>query len=159
MTACIRCGREFSLDDFLGHAVTCYDIPSEPFILQCVVTLAKADVREVRLAPGIVFDRDALVLRTRGTEQRLTGREGLLLRQLIDNPRHVLTRAQLLSAVWGNERIVNEREVDTYIYRLREHLRRAPDGERLIITVRDVGYAYNPSAMNVDEDPCSNYGG
>ncbi len=67
----------------------------------------------------------------------LTALEFDLLRHFLGHPRHVLSRQQLLDAVWGGGNSATTNVVDVYIGYLRTKL-----GEpRLLHTVRGVGYA------------------
>jgi two-component system, OmpR family, response regulator MprA len=75
-------------------------------------------------------------VRRAGCPLTLTALEFDLLRYFLDHPRHVLSRAQLLAAVWGTESATASNVVDVYIGYLRNKL-----GEpRLLHTVRGVGY-------------------
>jgi len=66
----------------------------------------------------------------------LTAQEFELLRHFLAHPRQVLTRAQLLDAVWGLPSATASNVVDVYVGYLRAKL-----GEpRLLHTVRGVGY-------------------
>lgn len=61
-----------------------------------------------------------------------------LLHYLMSHPGRVFSRQQLLNAVWGDHRFIEERTVDVYVRRLRASL--GDDGEKLVETVRGVGY-------------------
>jgi two-component system phosphate regulon response regulator PhoB len=74
-----------------------------------------------------------------GAEVRLTAKEFDLLRNLMERPGRVLTRDQLLDAVWGSDIAVTTRTIDTHLKRLREKLGPASD---FIETVRGVGYRF-----------------
>ena len=74
-----------------------------------------------------------------GAEIELTAKEFDLLYNLMKNPGRVLTRAHLLSTVWGSDVVVTTRTIDTHLKRLREKL--GPSGQ-LIETVRGVGYRF-----------------
>jgi two-component system, OmpR family, phosphate regulon response regulator PhoB len=63
-----------------------------------------------------------------------------LLRFLIEHPKRVFSRAQLIDSVWGHGVYVDERTVDVHIRRLRKALNE-PDEADLIRTVRAAGYA------------------
>jgi two-component system response regulator MprA len=69
----------------------------------------------------------------------LTTREYELLLLFLRNPRHVLTREQILDRVWGNM-TVDSNTIEVHIGRLRDKLE-AHGEERLIQTVRGAGYA------------------
>ncbi len=69
----------------------------------------------------------------------LTAKEFELLRYLMEHPRQVLTRQQILEQVWGDEFTGDSNIIEVYIRYLRLKIER--DGEkRLIQTVRGVGY-------------------
>ena len=74
-----------------------------------------------------------------GNAIELTDTEFRLLRYLMNNPRRVLTRGQILDHVWEYDFAGDARVLETYI----SYLRRKLDlyGPGLIITVRGVGYA------------------
>ncbi len=69
----------------------------------------------------------------------LTAKEFELLRYLMEHPRQVLTRQQILEQVWGDDFTGDSNIIEVYIRYLRLKIER--DGEkRLIQTVRGVGY-------------------
>ena len=87
----------------------------------------------------------------------VTRREFDLLLFLVQHPRRVYTRVQLLSAVWGTE-YTSERTVDVHIGRLR-----AKTGLPLVTTVYRVGYRLHDdtvaavirsSYLDTGIDPC-----
>ena len=78
-----------------------------------------------------------------GQEIALTPREFTLLAYLARNANRVLTREQLTLHVWPEGTEAASNVLDTYIHHLRDKLER-PGGERLIQTVRGVGYALRP---------------
>jgi len=69
----------------------------------------------------------------------LTALEFQLLEYFLRNPRQVLTRDQLLEAVWGFDAETTSNLVDVYVGYLRAKLESAGE-TRLIQTVRGVGY-------------------
>ena len=75
-----------------------------------------------------------------GNAVNLTATEFNLLRYFMLNPRHVLSKAQILDHVWHYDFGGDGRVLETYISYLRKKLdaRGAPP---LIRTVRGVGYA------------------
>ena len=75
-------------------------------------------------------------------ELQLTAREFDLLFHFLRHPRQVLTREQLLDAVWRGEP-ESDNVVAVYVGYLRQKLEE--DGSpRLLHTVRGVGYALRP---------------
>jgi len=77
----------------------------------------------------------------------LTRTEFKLLKLLIENPRKVFSREQILDAVWGVNAFLGDRTVDVHVLRLRKILK--PHGvDRMIATVRGSGYRLSESADN-----------
>jgi DNA-binding response OmpR family regulator len=74
-----------------------------------------------------------------GDEIRLTAREFELLVYLMRHPGQVLSRAQILNAVWGYDHEPGTNVLEVYVNYLRRKLR-TEAGEAPIETVRNVGY-------------------
>jgi two-component system response regulator QseB len=87
------------------------------------------ELRDVRVDPV------ALTVTHRGQAVSLQRREFMVLRKLMENAGHVLTRAQLEEAIYGWDGNVESNALDVHIYNLRRKL--DPD---FIRTVRGVGY-------------------
>lgn len=76
-----------------------------------------------------------------GTELSLTRKEFDLLCTLMENAGRVLSREQLLEAVWGTSFVGETRTVDMHVKTLRKKLAEAsPGADELIVTVRGSGY-------------------
>lgn len=74
----------------------------------------------------------------------LTGRELHLLQFFAAHPGDVLTRDQLLNAVWGIDYFGTTRTLDQHIAKLRKKVERSSRAPAVIETVRGVGYRYRP---------------
>lgn len=83
-------------------------------------------------------------LSVNGAEVELTAMEFTLLASLMARPQAVLSREQLVEAIWGGDFFGELRLVDNLVYRLREKLTGAGCVGFPIATVRGVGYAYRP---------------
>lgn len=79
-----------------------------------------------------------------GAVVELTTMEFDLLSALMGHPQIVLSREQLVEAIWGSEFFGEFRLVDNLVCRLREKLTTAGCADFPIVTVRGVGYAYRP---------------
>ena len=73
----------------------------------------------------------------------LSERELKLLQYFRTNPDAVLSRDELLNAVWGIEYYGTTRTLDQHIARLRKKVEPDPSSPRVITTVHGVGYRYN----------------
>jgi DNA-binding response OmpR family regulator len=80
-----------------------------------------------------------------GREIRLTPMEFALLSHLVSHPDQVLTRAQLLQAIWDSQHEGYQRNVDCHITRLRRKLEAAGLRPAPIETVHGVGYRLLPA--------------
>ncbi len=122
------------------------DYVVKPFSIQELLARVRAHLRryqgseESRLTfLDLVLDpltRDVM----RGDRRiELTAKEFDLLRYLMEHPRQVLTRQQILENVWGYDFMGDSNIIEVYIRYLR--LKVEQEGEkRLIQTVRGVGY-------------------
>lgn len=96
---------------------------------------------------GLVIDPERHEVTIDGAMARLTHVEFRLLQALLEADGRVLSRDQLLDAVWGAEQSeVLDRTVDVHIRRLRDKLGDDPDAPRWVATVRGAGYRSAPVA-------------
>ncbi len=96
---------------------------------------------ELRLGPVCVhFGR--FEIEGPGGVQRLTAREVGLLRALVEREGEVVSRGELLEAVWRLHPETRTRVVDSFIVRLRKYLEPDPAKPRHILSVRGHGYKF-----------------
>ena len=76
-----------------------------------------------------------------GIQLHLSPTEFSLLRYLMEHPKRVFSREQLLDAVWGHDIYVELRTVDVHVRRLRTGLNPTGKSPEIIRTVRATGYA------------------
>ena len=81
-------------------------------------------------------------------ELKLTHKEFLLLEYFIKNKNHLLSREQILNALWGYDYYGDGRAVDTYVKKLRKKL---GSYQKYIHTVFKVGYIFKEDAYE-DKD-------
>jgi two-component system response regulator MprA len=87
----------------------------------------------------LVLDPPARQVRRGDRPVELTALEFDLLHHFVRHRRHVLSREQLLDAVWGSSAAATSNVVDVYVGYLRAKLEAAGE-PRLLHTVRGVGY-------------------
>jgi two-component system OmpR family response regulator len=119
--------------------VTTFAHPSE------VVARGRAIVRRLRggtmgtlTFADVVLDEEAHEVTRAGTSVEMTPKEFELLRFFMLNPRRVLSKGQILAAVWGSASSAEEGTVQTYVGYLRRKLDAL--GPPVIHTVRSFGY-------------------
>jgi len=77
-----------------------------------------------------------------GAEQALTEKETGILKALSDRAGEVVTREELVEAVWGFEVYPSSRTLDAYVQRLRRRFEPDPERPRHFHTVRGIGYRF-----------------
>lgn len=116
--------------------------PFSPAVLvkrvQALLKRGGEDTAEVLFDKGLVINRDAFTATLDGTALELTLKEFELLAYLYDNSGLVLTRDQLLNAVWGYDYIGDSRTVDSHIARIR--LKLGDYGSAHLKTIYGMGY-------------------
>lgn len=120
------------------------DYLAKPFGMMEMVSRVKAVLRRsggkrprLLRCGGLELDTEAYTVSADKTPVQLTLKEYQLLRLLLENPRRVFTRDQLLEQIWGTDYAGETRTVDMHIATLRTKLGNCG---RLIETVRGVGY-------------------
>jgi DNA-binding response OmpR family regulator len=89
-----------------------------------------------------VVDFRNLQLRTRNKVVQLTLMESDLLRYLIKNSGHPVSRKSILQDVWNLHEETDTRAIDSFIVRLRRYIEPKPSKPRYLLTVRGLGYQF-----------------
>ncbi len=136
-------------DRVLGLDAGATDYLTKPFSLAELAARIRAQLRIASQVPqtslvggGVDVDLLTREVRRDGDPVRLSTTEFELLVYLMRNRGHVLTREQILRAVWGYEHDPGTNVVDVYVGYLRRKLR-GTDGEVPITTIRSVGYRFD----------------
>jgi DNA-binding response OmpR family regulator len=122
------------------------DYVTKPFSFEELLARVRTQLRSSSQAESSVLDVAGvhMDLRTRrvqraGDEVKLTAREFELLAYLMRHPDQVLSREQILNAVWGFDFDPGTKVLEVYIGYLRRKLGDSEQAET-IETVRNVGY-------------------
>jgi DNA-binding response OmpR family regulator len=91
-----------------------------------------------------VFDFQNLRLQVGEKTLQLTLMEAQLLRYLIQNTGHPVSRKAILEDVWDLHEDTDTRAIDNFIVRLRRYIEDEPSDPRHVITVRGLGYKFVP---------------
>ncbi|ESQ85869.1 MULTISPECIES: phosphate regulon transcriptional regulator PhoB [unclassified Asticcacaulis] len=124
------------------------DYVVKPFSMVELMARIRAVLRRIRPALSedrvefgeISVDRLSHRVQRAGRDIHLGPTEYKLLDYLMQYPRRVFSREQLLDAVWGNDVYVEARTVDVHVGRLRKALNNGADFDP-IRTVRSAGYS------------------
>ena len=139
--------RDSLRDRIAGLSVGADDYVTKPFALAEIVARTRAILRRTSGAPerdqslcfaDLEMDEAVHEVRRAGVPIQLTVTEYNLLRFFLLNPRHVLSKMEILDHVWHYDFQGNANVVETYVGYLRKKLDR--HGPQLIHTIRQVGY-------------------
>jgi two-component system OmpR family response regulator len=134
-------------DKLAGLRIGGDDYVTKPFALAEVIARVQSILRRVGVNPSnddvlrfadLELDEGAHVVRRGGIDVKFTATEFNLLRYFMLNPRHVLSKSQILDHVWHYDFGGEANVVETYVSYLRRKLEK--HGPPLIHTVRLVGY-------------------
>jgi len=143
----ILTSKDEEIDEILGFNLGADDYIHKPFSQRLLIERVKAVLRRAGGGPGeqklayhdIVLDTETRDVWRAGRLIELTPTEYRLLHYLLANARRVLTREQILEAVWDYTFAGNASVLETYVSYLRQKI---DAGETpLIQTVRGVGYS------------------
>jgi len=128
------------------------DYVTKPFSPRELLARVRAALRRTSHSdPAEVFSFDdvsvdfAKMELVRGDQPiTITAQEFKLLKYFARNPERVLSRSELLDAVWGYENYPSTRTVDNHVWKLRLKLEREPSNPGHFLTVHGAGYKFVP---------------
>jgi two-component system, OmpR family, response regulator ResD len=91
---------------------------------------------------GLLVDPTRRVVERDGARCELTTLEFDLLHFLVLRPGRVFSRDDLLQYVWGEDRVVDSRTIDSLVSRLRRRIEPDPASPRYVQTVWGAGYRF-----------------
>lgn len=137
-------------DKIMGLNLGADDYVVKPFGLNELLARIKAVLRRhMREQEPIEFDGIRIDLAARTVTQNgepvpLTAQELKLMLHFAQNPGQTFNRDELLQAAWGYGYEGTVRTVDNFISQLRARFEKDPNSPRHFVTVRGMGYRFEP---------------
>lgn len=151
--------RRRELDEVVGLELGADDYVTKPFDVNVLQAHIKAVLRRVESTPrpvleaaplqvgDVTIDSQAHTVQVAGRLVALSPREFDLLHAFALQPNHVIPADDLLAQVWGAEFVGQPQVVYVHIRWLREKIEVDPDHPQRILTVRGVGYKFQPQGL------------
>ncbi len=147
--------RDSEIDKVVGLEIGADDYVTKPYSPRELVARIRAvlrrnagevaDLAPPTLAAGPVrMDVERHVVTVSGAAVPLPLKEFELLEMLLRNAGRVLTRGQLIDRVWGADYVGDTKTLDVHVKRLRSKIEPEPSTPRYIVTVRGLGYKFEP---------------
>lgn len=135
------------IDRLLGLELGADDYICKPFSPREVVArvksvLRRAEGRQPASTAALLLDESRYRATLHGHDLELTAVEFNLLHFLFHNPGRIYSRSQLMDRIYPDQRVVNDRTIDSHIKKLRKKMAAASPDEELIHSVYGVGYKY-----------------
>ena len=146
--------KDGEVDKVVGLELGADDYVTKPFSSRELVARIRAVLRRrgetEELAPAVLeagpvrMDVERHIVSVSGTSVQLPLKEFELLEVLLRNAGRVLTRMQLIDRVWGADYVGDTKTLDVHVKRLRAKIEPSPSEPRYIVTVRGLGYKFEP---------------
>lgn len=146
--------KDSEIDKVLGLELGADDYVTKPYSSRELIARVRAVLRrqgEVEeqdsgaLEGGPVrMDIERHVVTVTGEPVSMPLKEFELLEMLLRNAGRVMTRSQLIDRVWGADYVGDTKTLDVHIKRLRSKVEPDPSSPRYVVTVRGLGYKFEP---------------
>ena len=147
--------KDSEIDKVVGLELGADDYVTKPFSSRELVARMRAVLRRrgdhdepassIMESGPVRMDVDRHVVTVRSEQVQLPLKEFELLEVLLRNAGRVLTRMQLIDRVWGADYVGDTKTLDVHVKRLRAKVEADPANPTHILTVRGLGYKFEPS--------------
>ncbi|MBT2595145.1 response regulator transcription factor [Arthrobacter sp. ISL-72] len=146
--------KDAEIDKVVGLELGADDYVTKPYSSRELVARVRAVLRRqaepeeliantVQAGP-VRMDVERHVVSVDGEHVSLPLKEFELLEMLLRNSGRVLTRGQLIDRVWGSDYVGDTKTLDVHVKRLRSKIEPDPSTPRYLVTVRGLGYKFEP---------------
>ncbi|AUY51116.1 MULTISPECIES: response regulator transcription factor [Streptomycetaceae] len=150
--------KDSEIDKVVGLEIGADDYVTKPYSTRELVARIRAVLRRRGETEGpgegggpgaleagpVRMDVDRHVVTVDGAKVDLPLKEFDLLEMLLRNAGRVLTRMQLIDRVWGADYVGDTKTLDVHVKRLRAKIEPDPGAPRYLVTVRGLGYKFEP---------------
>ncbi|MEU3847524.1 response regulator transcription factor [Micrococcus terreus] len=146
--------KDSEIDKVVGLELGADDYVTKPYSARELVARIRAVLRRqgepeelisatVQSGP-VRMDIERHVVSVNGEAVSLPLKEFELLEMLLRNSGRVMTRGQLIDRVWGSDYVGDTKTLDVHVKRLRSKIEPDPSSPRYLVTVRGLGYKFEP---------------
>ncbi|MEJ7727063.1 MAG: response regulator transcription factor, partial [Actinomycetes bacterium] len=149
--------KDSEIDKVVGLELGADDYVTKPFSSRELLARIRAVLRRggeledlmagVLEAGPVRMDVERHVVTVRGESVRVPLKEFELLELLLRNTGRVLTRGQLIDRVWGADYVGDTKTLDVHVKRLRAKIEPDPAVPQFLLTVRGLGYKFEPEGQ------------
>jgi two-component system, OmpR family, response regulator RegX3 len=147
--------KDAEVDKVVGLEIGADDYVTKPFSARELVARIRAVLRRRGTEPDdlvssvlesgpVRMDVDRHVVSVNSDTVPMPLKEFELLEFLRRNAGRVLTRGQLIDRIWGSDYVGDTKTLDVHVKRLRAKIEPAPSAPRHLLTVRGLGYKFEP---------------
>ena len=146
--------KDSEIDKVVGLELGADDYVTKPYSSRELLARIKAVLRRLsepeELVPPTLesgpvrMDVERHTVTVSGIATSLPLKEFELLEMLLRNAGRVLTRMQLIDRVWGSDYVGDTKTLDVHVKRLRAKVEPDPANPRYLVTVRGLGYKFEP---------------
>lgn len=146
--------KDSEVDKVVGLELGADDYVTKPYSSRELVARVRAVLRrgvevepvaQATLEAGPVrMDVERHVVTVDNVPVQMPLKEFELLEILLRNAGRVLTRMQLIDRVWGSDYVGDTKTLDVHVKRLRSKVEPDPATPRYLVTVRGLGYKFEP---------------
>jgi two-component system response regulator RegX3 len=147
--------KDAEVDKVVGLEIGADDYVTKPFSARELVARMRAVLRRRGAEPEdggssvlesgpVRMDVDRHVVSVDSESVVMPLKEFELLEFLLRNSGRVLTRGQLIDRIWGSDYVGDTKTLDVHVKRLRAKIEPSPSTPRYLLTVRGLGYKFEP---------------
>ena len=146
--------KDSEIDKVVGLELGADDYVTKPFSTRELLARMRAVLRRrsdheiveesaVEVGP-VRLDVERHVVTVRGSVVSMPLKEFDLLEILVRNSGRVMTRSALIDRVWGHDYVGDTKTLDVHVKRLRAKIEADPANPVHLLTIRGLGYKYEP---------------